>query len=159
MPVDVAPAERDDVDRLAELWVDLASEQRGFGSHLRDAENLTAIRESMARHAVTGGLYVARGDDVVGFVMFDLESTTYAQDRRRGVVRNLYVVPSRRGEGLGSRLLETAETELAAAGADAVALEALADNEAARRFYERHGYEVHRVELEKRVETDTRERG
>jgi ribosomal protein S18 acetylase RimI-like enzyme len=159
MSVDVGPADRDDVDRLAELWVALASEQRAHGSHLHAAENRASIREAMARHVVLDGLRVARDDGLVGFVMFDVESPTLGQDVTRGVVRNLYVAPGHREQGIGARLLDAAEAELAAAGADVVALEALADNEAGRRFYERRGYRPHRVELEKRVETDTRERG
>jgi len=34
-----------------------------------------------------------------------------------------------------------------------VALETMADNEAARRFYRRHGYEPHRIELERESDT------
>jgi ribosomal protein S18 acetylase RimI-like enzyme len=159
MTVDIGPAERDDLDRLAEMWVDLATEQRELGSHLATTENRATIRDALARYLVVDGLQVARGEELVGFVMYDFETGTYEQDVRRGVVRNLYVVPSRRDEGVGTRLLARAETALADAGADVVALETLAGNDAARRFYERHGYESHRVELEKRVETDTRERG
>ena len=159
MSVDVAPADRDELDALADLWVDLAVEQREHGSHLHAAANRATIRESLARHLVVDGLLVARDGGPVGFVAFDRESSGYDRTVDRGVVRNLYVVPERRGEGIGSRLLEAAETALAEAGVDRVALEALASNDDGRRFYERHGYRDHRVELEKRVETDTRERG
>jgi ribosomal protein S18 acetylase RimI-like enzyme len=70
-------------------------------------------------------------------------------------VQNIYVTPNHRGEGIGSELLAEAETRLAEAGADAVSLEVMADNEGARRFYRRHSYGPHRVELEKSVESDT----
>ncbi|PSP54586.1 hypothetical protein BRC82_09600 [Halobacteriales archaeon QS_1_67_19] len=87
--------------------------------------------------------------------MFDVEAGAYEQDADRGIVQNVYVVERRRNEGIGSSLLAAAEAALTDAGADAVALEVMADNEAARRFYRRHGYDPHRVELEKPVESDT----
>ena len=93
--------------------------------------------------------------ELVGFVTFGVESSNYEQDVVRGVVQNIYVVPARRGEGIGSALLDAAEERLAAAGADAVSLEVMAANADARRFYRRHGYASHRVELEKSVENDT----
>jgi ribosomal protein S18 acetylase RimI-like enzyme len=58
-------------------------------------------------------------------------------------------VPDRRGEGIGTELFETVERDLAATGHDAVALEVIAENEAARRLYDRLGYEQHRIELSK----------
>ncbi|ELZ34935.1 GNAT family acetyltransferase [Halogeometricum pallidum JCM 14848] len=154
--VRIGRAETDSVDVLADLWVELAADQRSHRSHLRADENREQIREAMARHAVTGGLRVARdGEEIVGFVMFGLERGDFEQDDVRGIIRNLYVTPAHRGRGVGSRLLETAETTLADAGAARISLEAMAQNERARRFYERHGYAVHRVELEKAVESDT----
>jgi len=157
-PDDVAidPATSDEVDALVDLWVDLARGQRDHGSHLLADENRTVVRESVSRHVVTGGALVARetdGDSLVGFVLFGPETGGYEQDRDRGVVENIYVVPRRRGEGIGSALLAEAEAALADAGAGVVALETMADNEAARRFYRRHGYEPHRIELERESDT------
>lgn len=147
----------DAADELTELWVDLAADQRAYGSHLRVEENREVARESLLRHALTGGLLVAReDDDILGFVSFYPEGGSFEQDVQRGIIENIYVVPERRGEGIGSELLAAAEERLTEEGADVLALEALADNEAAIRFYERHGYGGHRVELER--ETDTKER-
>jgi ribosomal protein S18 acetylase RimI-like enzyme len=98
-----------------------------------------------------------RGDsgDVVGFLTFTMDSGTLDQDATRGVVQNIYVVPEARSAGIGSALLAEAERRLAAAGVAVIALEVMAENDAARRFYRRHGYGPHRVELEKSVESDT----
>ena len=157
--VALEPATTDDVDRLADLWVDLARDQRAHGSHLRADANRSAVRETVARHVVTGGLLVARvdaDDGLVGFVMFGPETGSYEQDVSRGVVQNIYVVPGWQRRGIGSALLSAAEDALRDAGADAVVLETMADNEAARAFYRRHGYEPHRVELEKQTDTHTK---
>ncbi len=93
--------------------------------------------------------------DVVGFVMFGPQSDGYDRDVARGFVRNVYVRPAYRGRGIGSALLNAAERRMAEAGLDVVALEVMADNEAARRLYRRRGYEPHRLELEKGLESDT----
>ncbi|MFC7236399.1 GNAT family N-acetyltransferase [Halosegnis marinus] len=149
------------LDDLVDLWVDLAAGQRAFGSHLLAEGNREAIRDALSRRIVAGGCLVARDPDPVGFVTFYPESQAYGQDRERGVVENLYVVPARRGEGIGTELLRAAETALAEGGADAVALEVLADNDAARSFYAERGYDAHRIEMERPVEreTDTNEGG
>lgn len=161
--VRIERAKMDDADRLADLWVALAAGQRAHGSSLRAEENRAVARDAVARHIVTGGLLVGRDEEGIrGFVMFAPEAGSYEQDVERGVIRNLYVRPADRGNGLGGRLLAAAEEELAAEGADVASLEAMADNEDARQFYERAGYEEHRVELEKPLgagenDTDSRE--
>jgi len=91
---------------------------------------------------------------IVGFVTFGVESGRYDLDVTRGVVYNLFVRERHRGAGVGSRLLAAAESALADAGVDVISLEAMAGNEDARRFYRRHGYHPHRVELEKSVRGD-----
>lgn len=159
------------LDTLVDLWVALAADQRAVGSHLHAERNRKAIREALAGRIAVGGAFIAHepaateGTDpaIRGFVTFYPESETYEQDCTRGIIENLYVVPDRRGEGIGSRLLEAAEAALADGGADAVALEALAANERARDFYNRHGYSPHRIEFERRLhderETDTNQGG
>lgn len=154
----VEPGTVDDADAVADLWVSLATEQTRYGSHVRPGSNRTAIRDEAARHAATDRLLVARDDGVVGFAMFGVEDGTYGLDVVKGVVENLYVAPGHRDEGIGSELLAEAERRLRRRGVDVVALEAMADNEAARRFYRRHGYALHRVELEKPAESDSHSR-
>jgi ribosomal protein S18 acetylase RimI-like enzyme len=154
--VTVAFAESADAGVLADRWVDLAADQRQYGSHLLADENRRRVRETMLNHVVTNTALVARrDDDVVGFVTFGQESESFQQDVTRGVVHNIYVAADHRGEGIGSALLATAERTLADRGVDTVGLQAMATNEAARSFYRRHGYEPHRVELEKSTGSDT----
>jgi ribosomal protein S18 acetylase RimI-like enzyme len=147
----VAPATVDDVDDVTDLWVALAEGQRRHGSTLLAESNRAAVREWVARSVVTGELLVARDGDgrPFGFVGFSLDREGYERDRVRGTVSNLFVIPECRGEGIGGDLLDAAERALAAAGAETVALEALADNDRAREFYADRGYDLHRVELTK----------
>jgi GNAT superfamily N-acetyltransferase len=55
-------------------------------------------------------------------------------------IDELYVVPRHRGNRLGAKLLEAAETAFRANGCTHVALEIGRDNEAARAFYQRRGF-------------------
>ncbi|MFW5917440.1 MAG: GNAT family N-acetyltransferase [Halorubrum sp.] len=151
----VTPATVDDIDPVTDLWVALARGQRRHGSTLLAEDNRGTVREWVARSVVTGELLVARDGDAsadaepVGFVGFSLDRGGYERVRTRGTVSNLFVVPDRRGEGIGADLLHAAERALREAGADAVALEALAANDRARAFYSERGYEPHRVEFTK----------
>ena len=159
----IEPATADDVDAVTDMWVALAAGQREHGATLRAEANRATVREWVAQSVVTGELLVARDPEAaaetdgsgdsdpgpVGFVGFSLERGDYERDAARGTVSNLYVAPERRGEGVGAALLDAAERALAEAGADRVALEALADNDRARAFYADRGYGPHRVELTK----------
>lgn len=112
------------------------------------AESADARTESSDAQAKSSDSPSAE-QDLVGFVMFGLEAGTYVQDVSRGVVRNLYVRPAYRGDGIGAALLATAETALEETGADVATLEAMAANDRARSFYEEHGYTPHRIKVEK----------
>jgi len=154
----IESADVGDADIVADLWVELASQQQAFGTHLRPDANSDQIREDVLRRIITENVLVARGDvdgygGIAGFVSFGLETRGYDQDVRRGIVYNIYVRPEWRNEGLGRELLAAAEDRLARAGAEAVALEVMAGNRDARRFYERNGYDPHRVELEKSLDS------
>ena len=55
-------------------------------------------------------------------------------------VTTLVVTAARRGEGLGARLLAAAEGYATSLGMDTLKIGVMAGNEAARAFYESHGY-------------------
>ncbi len=142
----------EDVDELSDLWVALAREQRAHGTHIRPEANRSRIAETMNRHAIAEEAFVARANgEIVGFVTYERAGEGFETDVDRGVVQNLYVRPAFRDAGVGASLLARAEADLAANGVDAITVEAMADNEAARRFYRANGYGRHRVALEKRL--------
>lgn len=145
----------DDIDRVLDLWVDLARGQRHHGSHLDPDDSRDAIRLVLARRISDGDLLVAREEGAtVGFLAFEFEAGSFEQSVDRGIVQYVYVEPEHRGRGVGSALFDAAESAMIDAGADAIALEVMADNGAARRFYRRRGYRPHRVEYERRVDED-----
>lgn len=181
----VTPAVPGDLGVLVEMWVDLAADQREYGSHIRPEDNRKTIRNALAHSIVVDEVLVARressaeddrtsddndwtpakddrtsdddsetADELLGFVQFSLQSNEYDQDCSRGLISNVYVRPEHRNSSIGTRLLSAAETNLENSGADVVSLEAMAGNANARRFYRRHGYEAHRIVLEKSLAAD-----
>ena len=54
----------------------------------------------------------------------------------------IYVDPDHWNEGIGTALLETFEAEYRSLGYEAIRLHVLAENEIARSFYRKHGYEL-----------------
>ena len=136
-----------DIEAIVDLWVRLAADQQAYGSHLLADENRAPIRETISRHVISDGLLVARESTLIGFVMFREEVGQFKRTVTRGIIENIYVIPDRRGEGIGSELLNAAEVALVAGGAEVIVLEVLADNEDAQRFYREHGYEPHRMEF------------
>ncbi|GCF12846.1 GNAT family N-acetyltransferase [Haloarcula mannanilytica] len=154
--MEIVTASMEDVDTIVDLWVQLAAGQRAHGSHLFGDRNRTAVRETIVQRVVAENVLLARVDRrSVGFVMVTIDSGRYEQDERRGIIENIFVESAYRNQGIGSELLGSAEERLRSTGADILALEAMADNEAARQFYRAHGYAPHRIELEKPTENDT----
>lgn len=156
MTVEIVPATVDDVDGVADDWVDLAREMREYDAAVLPEENRATVRENLLRAAVADNLLLAVAESAeegeperLGFVQSAVQTGSYDLDVVRGLIVNLYVVPEARDQGIGSRLLAAAEERLREAGVDTVTLEVMAANEDARRFYERHGYEPRRVELGK----------
>lgn len=151
--VRVEAATMADVNAVTDLWVDLVAGQRDHGTHLFAAENRSAVRSVIEQYVHADGVVVARSDGpegaVVGFVMYHVQGGMYEQDVERGVVENVYVVPEARGQGVGTRLLKVAESELEGRGVDVVSLSVLADNDDARALYRDRGYRPQRISMEK----------
>ena len=66
---------------------------------------------------------------------------TWTTGDRIGEIESLSVLPSYRGSGLGSELLDRLESHLHERGVDDLILGALAGNSDAIRLYERRGYQ------------------
>ena len=160
--VSVEAASRADLETLVEQWVVLVASQRSFGTHLESESNREAARDVLGQYLAGERVLVARPDPeydgpaaglpILGFAMFYRETGLYEQDVHRGVVENLYVEPAARRLGIGTALLEAAERELADRGATVVALSVMAANEGGRAFYRAHGYETHRVTLQRALD-------
>jgi ribosomal-protein-alanine N-acetyltransferase len=86
------------------------------------------------------GFLVAYDGTVVGHIVADAVENHGAAI---GHVKDLAVGPDRRGEGIGSRLLERSLGTLATTGVSTVKLEVRVSNDRARALYDRYGFERH----------------
>ena len=82
-------------------------------------------------------ILVAEND--VGFAQLRHKGQIYS-DAPTAYLEELYVIPDRRGEGLGRALLEAAMEEARAHGADHIDLGTSEDDTAARALYESAGF-------------------
>jgi len=76
------------------------------------------------------------------FVQIESLNTALADGRTRAYIYGFRVRPAYRGAGVGSRLLQTAEADLARRGFRLICLNVARVNQGARRLYERFGYRV-----------------
>ncbi|ERG89893.1 MAG: acetyltransferase [halophilic archaeon J07HX5] len=136
---------------VVELWLSLVLDQQRHGAHLVGEANRGPASEMLRQAIADRRVLIARAETPVGFVSFRIEAGAYEQDVTRGLIENVYVVPDRRAEGIGTALLDRAEQALTDRGASVIALEALAANDRVRSLYRKLGYEPHRVEFERQV--------
>lgn len=87
-----------------------------------------------------GRVLVAEVDGVV------VGMTSFSPSEGRFMIWKLYVLPKHHGQGLGHRLLNAALARARAEGFTEVRLSYLEGNDAAARFYERHGFEAYDIE-------------
>ncbi len=102
------------------------------------------VLASRLQRLLAGGHVLAwlAGAPASGVVLLTLRSNVWF-DGPVGLLDELYVVPGRRGHGIGSALLRAAETAVEARGGELVEVNVDGDDVDARRFYERHGYANH----------------
>lgn len=120
-----------------------------------EADFFTRCKVWMARRLKPGTSWrcwiAADGAEVIASVWLQLiEKLPNPVDEAEthGYISSLYVVPARRGAGIGSRLLEACLRECMDAEVDAVVLW---PTPRSRRLYERHGFTVRDDLLERRL--------
>jgi ribosomal protein S18 acetylase RimI-like enzyme len=154
MALSIVRGSIDDVDALEPLWVAVhhahAASMPELAPYVSDAETWAHERpiyvELLAKPDTL--LLLAReGDELVGYALAHVspvEDTwipdTWKTGPRIGELESIGVVQERRGEGIGSALLDAVERELAELGVDDLILGVLPGNEGARRLYERRGF-------------------
>lgn len=82
---------------------------------------------------------VQAGDPPVGLALVTLRPNVWAEGPV-ALLDELYVVPSRRDQGIGSALMDAALEEAVARGVESVEIEVDEGDVDARRFYLRHGF-------------------
>jgi ribosomal protein S18 acetylase RimI-like enzyme len=143
-----------DVDSLEPLWVGVhrvhAASMPELAPYVDDAETWSVRRSlyvSLFDKPDTVLLLARDGEELIGYALthvLALDDTwipdTWRTGRRIAELESLAVVEGRRGEGIGSTLLEAVERELAAQGLDDLIVGVLPGNVDAIRLYERRGF-------------------
>lgn len=136
MSVTVSTATPDELDQLVELF----ESYRAFYDKPADT---AGAREFLAGRMSAGEsvVFIARDGEgrALGFTqLYPLFSST--RMRPMWLLNDLFVTADARGQGVGAALLERARTHARETGACELMLETANDNPA-RRLYERSGYE------------------
>lgn len=141
--LDLAPAVSEDVETVRALMAEVTTWllERGI-RQWTEAPPAGYLEEKVRR----GELYVARhGAQIVGVLSLHWADpeTWGTRPADAGYVHNLAVRRAFAGHGIGRRLLEWAEAQVAAAGRSYLRLDCWAENPALIHYYEQAGY-VHR---------------
>jgi GNAT superfamily N-acetyltransferase len=100
--------------------------------------------QGLIEHHALGRILTARlGDDLVGVAVISF-LWTLEHGGPAAWLDEVYVEPSRRGAGIGRKLVEAAMQVARDSGCIALDLEVDAGHEAAERLYERMGFRRHR---------------
>lgn len=133
----IVPARAADIPALRELLAALFAQEAEF------TPNAGAQARGLARiigDPAVGTILVARdGDAILGMVNL-LFTVSTALGERVALLEDMVVAPAARGRGIGSELLRAAIEHARAQGCRRITLLTDGTNEAAQRFYARHGF-------------------
>ena len=128
----------------------LRTAPEAFGSSYEEAVQMP-LSAAAARLRNEGGspdnfvLGACAADRLIGLTGFYREQGT--KERHKGWIWGVYVQPAARGQGVARALMETALARLPGmAGLEQVQLAVVTTNTAARRLYDRLGFQVYGVE-------------
>ncbi|MCO8265631.1 GNAT family N-acetyltransferase [Haloferax sp. AB510] len=138
----------DDYDALAED-ADVRAEALDYRTEQVDAEDTRTFVAVAAAEESASGPNPDEGS-LAGYVtVVDSESPPVFARGSVAKVKDFYVAPATRGEGVGTALLERAHEWGRDRGCERTALSVHADNDAARSCYESMGYETRYLKLDR----------
>ena len=135
----VEVAQLDDLEDVARL---LAAQFDEHSIMLDQRATLRAIRGAIEDPA-RGTFLIARDGAAPVGLAYLAYNWTLEHGGRSAWLEELYVVPSRRSAGVGTRLLREAMAHASRAGCAAIDLEVEADHARAARLYAREGFRAH----------------
>jgi ribosomal protein S18 acetylase RimI-like enzyme len=98
-------------------------------------------------------LVAEQGGEVIGYTYAGIEGMDYMALRGpAGALYDIVVDPSRRGQGVGRRLLEATLAELRARGAPRVVLSTAEQNDTAQHLFERAGFRRTMIEMTRELD-------
>jgi ribosomal protein S18 acetylase RimI-like enzyme len=143
----IALAGLERVDELRPLWLQLHHHHASVSRvqpFVDDETSWTVRREGYVEILGAGGFVLVALDDdgLSGYALVKIHEggdDSWALEDRWGEVWTLVVDERRRGQGIGSALLDAVDAELASRGIHDLMIGVMEGNDAARRLYERRG--------------------
>jgi GNAT superfamily N-acetyltransferase len=133
----IEKAKLEDINALCDLLTLLFSQEVEFKP---DPDLQTKGLRMILNNPELGVILLARNDNrVVGMVNL-LFSVSTALGAKVAILEDMVVIPTERGSGVGSRLLNAAINTARENGCQRITLLTDSDNEAAHRFYEKQGF-------------------
>jgi GNAT superfamily N-acetyltransferase len=154
MDATITRAGAEALDRLRPLWLELHHHHQAVGGpalgpYVDDGVSWSECRAAYERLLAHDGfvLLAERGSALVGYALVavmpaseTIVADTWRTGERVAEIETVFVVPSERGAGIGSELLDRVDEELSAAGIEDVLIGAVVTNADAIRLYERRGF-------------------
>jgi GNAT superfamily N-acetyltransferase len=133
----ITPAAPDDIPQLCTLLAILFAQEADFQP---DAKKQSAALRQIIESPKTGRILILReGDGIAGMVNL-LFTISTACGGKAAMLEDMIIHPSRRGDGLGNKLLQAAITLARCEGCLRITLLTDRVNDSAIRFYQRHGF-------------------
>ena len=138
------------------LWANLATEMEPY-SEINSIDiteellrNVTESFTHLVEKNALYHLYVVESDEqLVGFIDFEEKVSELMVHNTYIQVRNIYVLPEYRNQGIGSELLSEMESHAKKISADYVEIPVEWNNTEARSFYKQNGYEKKKIHFTK----------
>ncbi|MFP3231693.1 GNAT family N-acetyltransferase [Acidilobus sp. 7A] len=153
--VSVRRASKDDVKQLAELVYRFFSFNAEFDPSWAPANNLLELAQRHADGIVSDPrlvtLVAVEGLQVVGYLTASLEENEMLYMRRQMVIRELYVKPQQRRQGIATLLVNKLSDEARRQSASLVTVEFPAGNKIAEDLYAKMGFRPYLLRYVKEV--------
>jgi ribosomal protein S18 acetylase RimI-like enzyme len=153
--IEIVEAGAERLDDLEPLWHALVQHHGAVADGLgepRERADTWARRRRLYQELLakdgTYALIAERDGAPIGYAMVSLSrpSMTWTIDHSANL-ETLAVLPEARGAGVGTQLVEAVKDRMRAAGVTHLALGVVATNDAAIRFYRRHGFQPAFLEM------------
>ena len=148
----IAPIGVDQIERLEPLWLLIHAQHQAVapdrGPYVDD-ETTWRVRGALYRTCLSGegfALIATEGAVDLGYALVAISrdesfwADTWVVGERVAELESLAVVPEARGRGIGTRLLDAVDAELARRGIHDMVVGAVAQNVDAIRLYESRGF-------------------
>ena len=135
--MEIRRAKREEMEKILDAYMDAYSEMEKYWYRRRkDARRY--VKWLFKRDA--DGIFVAAEGEIVAFVASDAFWHSF-HEGKVGEIHEMFVRKNHRRKGIGKKLIKRAEEYLFSQGNRIIELWVGEDNEAARKFYSKIGYE------------------